>query len=112
MLTAGDGTHKIDFSPDGRYLIDSYSRVDLPPVTELRRADDGKLVCELERADWTALLRTGWQPPERFVAKGRDGTTDIYGVIFRPTNFDRGEEVPGDRGDLRRAAGLVRAQAV
>ncbi len=94
VLTAGDGTHKIDFSPDGRYLIDSYSRVDLPPVTELRRADDGKLVCELQRADWTALLRTGWQPPERFVAKGRDGTTDIYGVIFRPTNFDAAKKYP------------------
>src|SRR5262249_12130768 len=56
-------------------------------VTELRRADDGRLVRELERADWSALLATGWQVPERFVAKGRDGKTDIYGVIFRPTTF-------------------------
>ena len=94
VLTAGDGTHKIDFSPDGRYLIDTYSRVDLPPVTELRRSDDGKLVCELQRADWHACLRTGWKMPERFVAKGRDGTTDIYGVIFRPTNFDPAKKYP------------------
>jgi dipeptidyl aminopeptidase/acylaminoacyl peptidase len=94
VLTAGDGTHAIDFSPDRRYLIDTYSRVDMPPATELRRSDDGKLVCELERADWGRLLRTGWKVPERFVAKGRDGTTDIYGVIFRPTNFDAAKKYP------------------
>jgi dipeptidyl aminopeptidase/acylaminoacyl peptidase len=94
ILTAGDGTHKIDFSPDNRYLIDTYSRVDLPPVTELRRSDDGKLVCELQKANWDSLLRSGWKTPERFVAKGRDGTTDIYGVIFRPTNFDPAKKYP------------------
>jgi dipeptidyl aminopeptidase/acylaminoacyl peptidase len=94
LLTEGDGTHKVDYSPDGRYLIDSYSRVDLPPVTELRRAADGKLVCKLEKADWIALRETGWKAPERFVAKGRDGATDIYGVIFRPTNFDAAKRYP------------------
>ena len=80
ILTEGDGNHAVEFSPDRRYLLDKYSRVDLPPVTELRRADDGQLVCELERGNWDQLLQTGWQTPERFVAKGRDGETDIYGV--------------------------------
>ena len=65
----------------------------MPPVTELRRGGDGKLVCELQRADWSGLLRTGWKPPERFAAKGRDGATDIYGVIFRPTNFDAARSI-------------------
>ncbi len=88
VLTEGDGTHSVDFSPDRRFLVATYSRVDLPPVTELRRVEDGSLVCELEQADWSRLLETGWQVPERFTAKGRDGETDIYGVIFRPTNFD------------------------
>jgi len=88
ILTEGDGTHTVEFSPDRRFILDTYSRVDLPPVTELRRAEDGKLVCELERGDATALLAAGWKAPEPLVAKGRDGTTDIYGVIFRPTNFD------------------------
>jgi dipeptidyl-peptidase-4 len=88
LLTAGDGTHTVEFSPDRRFYIDTWSRVDLPPVHELRRADDGQLVGELERADWSGLRKTGWQPPERFVAKGRDGQTDIYGIIIRPTNFD------------------------
>ncbi len=88
LLTEGDGTHEVRYSPDRRFLIDTYSRVDRPPVTELRRTEDGKLVCPLEEADWSALRETGWQVPERFVAKGRDGTTDIYGVIYRPTTFD------------------------
>ena len=94
LLTEGDGTHTIEFSPDRRFLIDTWSRVDLPPVTELRGAQDGKLVCSLERADWSELLATGWQTPERFVAKGRDGQTDIYGVIIRPTNFDPNKKYP------------------
>lgn len=93
-LTAGDGTHSVEYSPDRRFLIDTYSRVDQPPIIELRRVEDGSLVCELERADWSALLATGWKPPERFTAKGRDGTTDIHGVIWRPTNFDPGKKYP------------------
>ena len=94
ILTEGDGTHEVTFSPDGRFFIDRYSRVDLPPVTELRRSDDGKKVCELERADATALLAMGWRAPERFVAKGRDGRTDIYGIILRPMNFDENKKYP------------------
>lgn len=88
VLTEGDGTHKIVFSPDRRFLLDKWSRVDMPGATELRDASDGKLICELERADWSALLATGWRPPEKFVAKGRDGRSDIYGIIIRPGNFD------------------------
>jgi len=93
-LTEGDGTHRIEPSPDGRYLIDRWSRVDQPPVTELRRASDGGLVCELERADAEALRAEGWQAPERFEAPGRDGRTPIYGIICRPTNFDPHRKYP------------------
>lgn len=93
-LTEGDGTHTWEYSPQGRFLIDRYSRVDLPPVTNLRDAETGDLVCELERADWAPLLATGWSPPERFVAKGRDGETDIYGIIVRPTDFDSSKKYP------------------
>jgi len=94
LLTEGDGTHSIEPSPDGQYFIDRYSRVDLPPVTELRRKTDGKRVCVLERADWSELLKAGWKPPLRFVAKGRDGETDIYGVMYRPTNLDPKAKYP------------------
>jgi dipeptidyl aminopeptidase/acylaminoacyl peptidase len=88
LLTEGDGTHAVEFSPDRRFLVDAWSRVDQPPVHALRRTSDGKLVCELERADARTLLASGWKPPQRFVAKGRDGTTDIYGLIHWPDNFD------------------------
>ncbi|MDE0890047.1 MAG: prolyl oligopeptidase family serine peptidase [Phycisphaerales bacterium] len=94
QLTKGDGTHKIDFSPDGEYYVDRWSRVDLPPVHELRRTADGSLIAELATADHTGLLASGWTEPERFVAKGRDGETDIWGVIIRPKNFDPSRSYP------------------
>lgn len=93
-LTDGDGTHSIEYSPDRKHFIDTYSRVDLPPVVELRRASDGQKVCDLEQADASALLKTGWLYPERFVAKGRDGKTDIHGYIVRPSNFDPAKKYP------------------
>lgn len=87
-LTHADGTHELAFSPDGAFYVDRRSRVDHAPVWELRRTRDGALVCELARADTRKLEATGWRAPQRFVAKGRDGVTDIWGVVFRPTNFD------------------------
>jgi len=93
-LTEGDGTHAVQYSPDRRYLIDTYSRVDLAPVHTLRRVCDGRLVCELERADISELTAGGWEPPEVFVAKGRDGKTDIWGIICRPRNFDPNRKYP------------------
>ncbi len=93
ILTEGDGTHAAQFSPDFRYFVDSWSRVDRPPIAELR-GNDGKLICKLEEADATELYATGWKPPERFVARGRDGVTDIYGVIFRPKDFDPKKKYP------------------
>ena len=93
-LTEGDGSHQVQYSPDRRYLIDTYSRVDKAPVHELRRASDGKLICKLDQADTTALAASGWQPPEVFVAKGRDGKTDIWGIICRPKNFDPAHKYP------------------
>lgn len=94
MLTQGDGTHDIDFSPDGRFYSDRYSRVDLPPVVELRRTSDGSKIATLAEADWAELISAGWTPPERFVAKGRDGQTDIWGFIQRPTTFDPATAYP------------------
>ncbi|MBX3403208.1 MAG: prolyl oligopeptidase family serine peptidase [Phycisphaeraceae bacterium] len=94
ILTEGDGTHDVEYSPDRRFFIDRYSRVDMPGVVELRSAETGSLVCELERADWSALVALPWVAPQRFVAKGRDGQTDIHGVIVRPMNFDSTKKYP------------------
>ncbi len=94
VLTRSNGTHDITFSPDRHFFLDRWSRVDRPPVTELRSTEDGKLIFELERADWSMLKATGWRPPGRFVAKARDGKTDIYGIIIRPSNFDPNHTYP------------------
>ena len=93
-LTDGNGTHSVTYSPDGKFLIDTYSRVDMPPVNELRRVSDGTLVTKLEEADITELKATGWEPPEVFVAKGRDGKTDIWGIISRPNKLDPSKKYP------------------
>lgn len=93
-LTEGDGNHTVQYSPDRRFLIDTYSRVDLPPVNELRRVSDGALLCRLEEADIRLLREGGWRPPEVFVAKGRDGKTDIWGIVCRPTDFDPAKKYP------------------
>ncbi len=93
-LTEGNGYHSVQYSPDRRYLIDTYSRVDMAPVHELRWTSDGKLICELEKADISQLEEGGWEPPEAFVAKGRDGKTDIWGIICRPRDFDPNRKYP------------------
>jgi dipeptidyl aminopeptidase/acylaminoacyl peptidase len=93
-LTDADAMHEVAYSPDHEYYVDLYSRVDLPPVMELRRTSDRSKVMDLEHADASRLLATGWRPPEVFSAKGRDGKTDIWGVIIRPTNFDSTKKYP------------------
>jgi dipeptidyl aminopeptidase/acylaminoacyl peptidase len=97
-LTEGDGNHfqanGLQFSPDRKYFIDTYSRVDMAPVHELRRVADGKLVCALEKADVSALEATGWRYPEVFHAKARDGKTDIWGIVCRPQQYDAGKKYP------------------
>ncbi len=93
-MTDGNGTHEVSYSPDREFLINQYSRVDMPPVHSLRRTSDGSLVCELERGNASRLEAAGWIAPEPFVAKGRDGETDIHGVVFRPTNFDANKKYP------------------
>jgi dipeptidyl aminopeptidase/acylaminoacyl peptidase len=93
-LTQADADHNVVFSTDMKYFVDTYSRVDRAPVSELRRTSDGGLVAELERGDITELAKAGWKPPEVFVAKGRDGATDIWGIIVRPTTFDPSKKYP------------------
>ncbi|HBN46282.1 MAG TPA: S9 family peptidase, partial [Prevotella sp.] len=93
-LTPAEGNHSVVFSPDHQYLVDTYSKVDTPPVTELRSASDGHLIKTLEKADISQLKANGWVAPEVFKAKGRDGQTDMWGIIQRPTNFDPSKKYP------------------
>ncbi|WP_411833371.1 prolyl oligopeptidase family serine peptidase [Pseudoxanthomonas mexicana] len=92
-LTHADADHDVAVSPDGTWFVDVHSRVDLPPVMELRRAD-GSLAAGIERGDISALIAAGWRAPETFVAKGRDGVTDIWGLIVRPRDFDPAKAYP------------------
>lgn len=93
-LTPDEGMHQAWFSSDFRYLVDVYSKVDTPPVAVLRDARTGRQIMPLERADISRLEANGWRAPEVFSAKGRDGKTDIWGVIYRPTNFDPSRKYP------------------
>jgi dipeptidyl aminopeptidase/acylaminoacyl peptidase len=93
-LTEADATHTVSFSADMKYYADTWSRVDLPTVSQLRRTEDRKVVMELEHGDIQALLAAGWRAPEVFTAMGRDGKTDIWGVIYRPMNFEPSKKYP------------------
>jgi dipeptidyl aminopeptidase/acylaminoacyl peptidase len=88
LLTPEDANHAIEFSPTGSYFVDTYSRIEAPPVTVLRRATDGSIVRELERADVSRLEEIGWAPAEVFTVKARDGMTDIHGVVYWPPAID------------------------
>ena len=93
-LTEGEGTHSVSYSSDMAYYLDTWSRVDLPPCTELRQTSDRKIIREVEKADISRLVEVGWKPPEVFAAKGRDGRTDIWGIIIRPMDFDPARKYP------------------
>lgn len=93
-LTPEEGMHKCWFSAHHKYLVDVYSKVDQAPVVVLRNASNGKICMNLEKADISALVENGWKAPEVFSAKGRDGKTDIWGVIYRPSNFDPSKKYP------------------
>jgi len=93
-LTSGNGTHEVQYDPGRTVYVDTYSRVDMPLIHELRRAADGSLICELERADANDLLATGWRMPEPFVSVSRDSRFEIWGVIYRPTHFDPSRTYP------------------
>jgi len=90
IVTGGDGTHTAQFSPDRKYVVDTWSRVDALPVTDLRRCADSKLICHLEVAEVAGKATM----PQTFVAKARDGKTDIYGAIWFPKNFNPKKKYP------------------
>ena len=93
-LTPEEGYHEAVFTDDMKYVIDTYSTIQTPPVSVLRRVKDGKLLRTLEQADITRLKAEGWQAPEVFVAAGRDSITPMWGIIMRPSNFDPTKKYP------------------
>ena len=93
-LTPDNGTHTVQISPDGKYVIDTFSQPDVAPETVLRDGATGALVMPLEKADISKLLAHGWKPPMPIKMTAADGKTDIYGLLFRPTNFDPARKYP------------------
>lgn len=93
-LTPEEGMHRAYYSPDNKYLVDIYSKVDQAPIAVLRSAENGQICMELGKADIKDIVKNGWKAPEVFSAKGRDGKTDMWGVIYRPTNFDKSKKYP------------------
>lgn len=94
LLSAEDANHSVDISPDGAFFVDNYSRPDLPGQSVLRHTKDGSEVRVLEKTDASALVATGWKFPEAFQGKAGDGTTDLYGLIWKPSNFDASRKYP------------------
>ncbi len=92
--TDANGNHTVAFSGKRDYYIDTWSRVDSPTISQLRRTSDRSIVMELEKPDDSAVAAAGFRYPEVFVAKGRDGKTDIWGIIVRPRNFDPAGKYP------------------
>ena len=93
LLTPENANHSVSLSPSGKYFIDSYSTPTVPLVTVLRDTD-GQVVIELEKADISQLVASGWQPPIPIKVKARDGKTDIYGLMYKPTHFDPSKSYP------------------
>ena len=100
ILASGDYDYRVSrrsgnecgISPDFKYLVITRSRVDGPSVTELRDRD-GKLLSNLETADISGLP-SGWQWPQSVKMKAADGKTDIFGVVFRPSDYNPQRKYP------------------
>lgn len=93
LLTPDDGHHQVSFSPDGKYIVDTFSKPDVPPTTVLRDMN-GKTVVTLEKTDVSRLTATGWKPPMPITVKDRNGKWDLYGLMFTPTNLDPKKKYP------------------
>ena len=93
LLTPDDADHAISMSPSGKYFVDNFSRPDVPSTSVLRDAS-GKVVLPLEKADISRLLATGWKPPMPITVKDRGGVNELYGLLYRPTNFDPAKKYP------------------
>lgn len=93
LLTPEDANHQVTLSPDGKYLVDNYSKPDVPTVAVLRDTS-GKMITELEKGDVSRLRAAGWKPPTPIKVKSRDGKWDLYGLMFTPSNLDRSKKYP------------------
>jgi dipeptidyl-peptidase-4 len=93
LLTPENATHDVVLAPSGQFFVDSYSTPDTPPKAVLRTAE-GREVLALEQSDISKLVANGWKPPMPFTVKARDGVTDLYGLMYKPTRLDSAQKYP------------------
>ncbi|HLA14037.1 MAG TPA: DPP IV N-terminal domain-containing protein, partial [Gemmatimonadaceae bacterium] len=93
LLTPENADHTVSISPDGKFVVDTYSTPDTPPITVLRDIN-GRVLRTFERADISRLRATGWKPPTPIRVKARDGRTDLYGLMYTPTRLDSTRKYP------------------
>jgi dipeptidyl aminopeptidase/acylaminoacyl peptidase len=94
MLTPANSNHMVSVSPDHFCFVDNSSQPDLPGEAVLRKLKDGSQIRVLEQTDASELLKASWKFPEAFHGKAKDGTTDLYGLIWRPSNLDAAKKYP------------------
>ena len=93
LLTPENASHEVSISPSCRYLVDSYSTVSQEPVNVVCNRN-GKVIMTLEKPDLQPVYEMGWKAPERFKVKAADGVTDLYGVMWKPADFDSTKVYP------------------
>lgn len=93
LISPEDASHSFSMSKTNDYWVDNYSRVDMVPRSVLRDKN-GTVLLDLEQPDLSQVYETGWKMPERFVVKAKDGVTDLYGVMFKPFDFDSTRKYP------------------
>jgi dipeptidyl aminopeptidase/acylaminoacyl peptidase len=93
LLTMEPENHSFDMSKSDKYFVDTYSTVDKIPESVLRD-NNGNIILRLEKADLTQLFKCGWKMPETIVVKAKDGVTDLYGVMYKPFDFDSTKKYP------------------
>lgn len=93
LLTPDDGNHQVSFSTDGKYIVDTFSKPDVPPTTVLRDLN-GKVLMTIEKTDVSRLQAAGWKPPMPITVKDRNKKWDLYGLMFTPTNLDPKKKYP------------------
>ncbi len=93
LLTPEDANHRVEMPKSAKYMVDNFSRVDLEPRSVLRD-NKGRILMELAKPDLKRIYEIGWKMPERFTVKARDGVTDLYGVMWKPVDFDSTKKYP------------------
>ena len=93
LLTKEPANHSFSMSKSNKFFVDTYSRVDMAPKAVLRD-NSGNIITDLETADLSQLFKTGWKMPETIIVKAKDGVTDLYGVMYKPFDFDSTRKYP------------------